>query len=75
LNEVSNELDVRYVLEGSVRRAANRLRITGQLVDTEAGRHIWASKFDGDLDDVFSLQDQVTARSRTPLNPLSAWLK
>jgi adenylate cyclase len=60
-SEVSRELGVRYVFEGSVRRAANRVRITGQLVDTEAGRHIWASKFDGDLDDVFSLQDQVTA--------------
>ena len=61
LTEVSRELGVRYVLEGSVRKSANRVRITGQLVDTEAGRHIWASKFDGDLDNVFSLQDQVTA--------------
>jgi tetratricopeptide (TPR) repeat protein len=51
---------VRYVLEGSVRKAANRVRITGQLVDTATGAHLWAERFDGGLGDVFDLQDQVT---------------
>jgi tetratricopeptide (TPR) repeat protein len=51
---------VRYVLEGSVRKSANRVRITGQLVDTATGAHLWADRFDGELGDVFDLQDQVT---------------
>jgi tetratricopeptide (TPR) repeat protein len=51
---------VRYVLEGSVRKAANRVRITGQLVDTATGAHLWADRFDGGLGDIFDLQDQVT---------------
>lgn len=57
---VGRELGVRYVLEGSVRKAANRLRITGQLVDTTTGVHLWADRFDGALGDIFDLQDQVT---------------
>ena len=52
---------MRYVLEGSVRKAANRLRITGQLIDALSGTHIWADRFDGPLEDVFALQDGVTA--------------
>src|SRR4029453_10121784 len=51
---------VRYVLEGSVRKAANRVRIAGQLVDAVTGAHLWADRFDGGLSDVFDLQDQVT---------------
>ena len=51
---------MRYVLEGSVRKAANRIRITGQLVDTATGAHLWAERFDGGLGDVFDLQDRVT---------------
>jgi adenylate cyclase len=51
---------VRYVLEGGVRKAGNRLRITGQLIEAETGAHLWADKFDGALDDVFTLQDQIT---------------
>ena len=58
---VGRELGVRYLLEGSVRRAANRVRITGQLIDVSTGSHIWADRFDGGLDDIFELQDQVTA--------------
>ena len=54
------ELGVRYVLEGSVRKAARRVRITGQLVDTANGAHLWADRFEGALDDIFDLQDQVT---------------
>jgi TolB-like protein/class 3 adenylate cyclase/Tfp pilus assembly protein PilF len=61
VKQVSRELGVRYVLEGSVRKTANRVRITGQLVDTATGAHIWADRFDGALEDVFDLQDRVTA--------------
>jgi hypothetical protein len=53
---------VRYVLEGSVRKAANRLRTVGQLVDALTGVHLWAERFEGSLEDVFDLQGQVTAR-------------
>jgi TolB-like protein/class 3 adenylate cyclase/tetratricopeptide (TPR) repeat protein len=60
VKQVGRELGVRYVLEGSVRKAANRVRITGQLVDTTSGAHLWADRFDGGLDDIFDLQDQVT---------------
>jgi adenylate cyclase len=56
---VGRELGVRYVLEGSVRKAGNRVRITGQLIDTATGAHIWADHFDGSLEDVFELQDRV----------------
>jgi tetratricopeptide (TPR) repeat protein len=52
---------VRYVLEGSVRKAANRVRITGQLIDSATGRHLWADRFEGSLEDIFDLQDRVTA--------------
>ena len=60
VKQVGRELGVRYVLEGSVRKAANRVRITGQLVDTATGTHLWANRFDGGLGDIFDLQDQVT---------------
>jgi TolB-like protein len=60
VKQVGRELGVRYVLEGSVRKSANRMRITGQLVDTATGTHLWADRFDGGLSDVFDLQDQVT---------------
>ena len=57
---VSRELGVRYVLEGSVRKASGKVRITGQLIDSETGAHLWADRFDGSLEDIFDLQDQVT---------------
>jgi adenylate cyclase len=60
IKQVGRELGVRYILEGSVRKAANRLRITGQLIDALNGAHIWADRFDGTYDDIFDLQDQVT---------------
>jgi adenylate cyclase len=60
VKQVGRELGVRYVLEGSVRKAANRVRITGQLVDAATGSHLWAERFDGGLGDIFDLQDQVT---------------
>jgi adenylate cyclase len=61
VKQVGRELGVRYVLEGSVRKAANRVRITGQLIDSVTGGHLWADRFDGPLDDVFDLQDRVAA--------------
>lgn len=61
VKQVSRELGVRYVLEGSVRRSANRVRITGQLIDATTGAHLWAERFESTLDDIFELQDQVAA--------------
>ncbi len=61
VKQVGRELGVRYVLEGSVRKAGNRVRISGQLVDTSTGAHLWADRFDGALEDIFEFQDQVTA--------------
>jgi TolB-like protein/class 3 adenylate cyclase len=60
VKQVGRELGVRYVLEGSVRKAPSRVRITGQLIDTATGAHLWADRFDGGLDDIFDLQDKVT---------------
>ena len=61
VKQVSRELGVRYVLEGSVRKAAGRVRITAQLVDAGTGAHLWADRIDGALEDIFDLQDQVSA--------------
>jgi TolB-like protein len=61
VKQVARELGVRYVLEGSVRKSANRVRITGQLIDTATGAHLWADRFDGELEDIFDLQDNVSA--------------
>jgi adenylate cyclase len=60
IRDVGRELGVRYVLEGSVRRAGNRIRLTGQLVDTHSGSHIWAERYDRQLDDVFTVQEELT---------------
>jgi adenylate cyclase len=60
VKQVGRELGVRYILEGSVRKAGNRLRISGQLIDATTSMHLWAERFDGDLADIFDLQDQVT---------------
>ena len=62
IKQVGRELGVRYVLEGSVRKSGNRVRITGQLIDAGTGAHLWADRFDGGLEDIFDLQDQVTAQ-------------
>jgi hypothetical protein len=61
VKRVGRELGVRYVLEGSVRKAGNRVRVIGQLIDTSTGAHLWADRFEGGLEDIFDLQDQVTA--------------
>src|SRR5271166_4237293 len=62
IRQIGRELGVRYLLEGSVRKSETRLRVTAQLVEAETGAHLWADKFDGDLKDVFNLQDRITER-------------
>jgi adenylate cyclase len=69
VRQVGRELGVRYLLEGSVRKAGDRLRITGQLVDTGTGAHLWADKFDSTSEDVFDLQDRVTATVAGAIEP------
>ena len=69
VRQVARELGVRYVLEGSVRKAANRVRITAQLIDTTSGGHIWADRFDGALDDIFELQDKVASGAVGTVEP------
>jgi TolB-like protein len=69
VKQVGRELGVRYVLEGSVRRAANRLRVTGQLIEAESGRHVWADRYDRTLDDVFALQDELTMSVVAAIEP------
>jgi adenylate cyclase len=69
VRQVGRELGVRYVLEGSVRKSGNRLRVSGQLVDTATGSHIWAERFDGELQDVFDLQDRITASVAGAIEP------
>jgi TolB-like protein len=61
VKQVGRELGVRYVLEGSVRKSANRLRISGQLIEAQSSVHLWADRFDGSLDDIFELQDRVAS--------------
>ena len=67
VEEVGQELGVKYVLEGSVRKVRNRVRITAQLVDTTTGGHLWAERYDRDLRDIFALQDEVTQKIVTAL--------
>jgi TolB-like protein/class 3 adenylate cyclase len=69
VKQVGRELGVRYVLEGSVRKAGNRVRITGQLIDASTGAHLWADRFDGELADVFDLQDHITSNVVGALAP------
>jgi TolB-like protein len=61
VKQVAREFGVRYLLEGSVRKSAKRIRIAGQLIDASSGAHLWADRFEGAIKDVFALQDQVTA--------------
>jgi len=69
IKQVSRELGVRYVLEGSVRKAGKRIRVTGQLIDASTDTHIWADKFDSDLEDMFDLQDRVTSSVIGAISP------
>jgi len=69
VKQVGREMGVRYVLEGSVRKAGNRVRITGQLIDAETGAHLWADRFDGSLEDVFELQDEIATSVAGVIEP------
>jgi len=69
IKEVGRRLGVRYVLEGSVRKASGKVRITGQLIDAVTGTHIWADRFERDLTDVFALQDEVTVAVVSAIQP------
>ncbi len=69
VKRVARELGVRYVLEGSVRKGGNRVRITAQLIDAATGNHIWADRYDGDLTDVFALQDEITKKVVAAIEP------
>jgi adenylate cyclase len=69
VKEVGRRLGVRYVLEGSVRKAAGKVRITGQLIDTVTGAHLWVDRFERDLTDVFALQDEVTVAVVSAIQP------
>jgi adenylate cyclase len=69
VKQVGRELGVRYVLEGSVRNAANRVRITGQLIEAETGGHVWAERYDRTLDDIFAIQDELTMSVVAAIEP------
>jgi len=69
VKKVGRELGVHYVLEGSVRKAGQRVRITGQLIDAVTGNHIWADRFDGSLEDIFELQDKVAVSVAGVIEP------
>jgi adenylate cyclase len=69
IKQIGRELGVRYVLEGSVRKAAGKVRIIGQLVDAVTGMHLWADRFEGDLTDIFALQDRMTETVVSAIEP------
>ena len=67
VKQVARELGVRYVLEGSVRKSEDRVRITAQLIDATTGHHLWSERYDRDLKDIFALQDEITMKIVTAL--------
>ena len=69
VKQVARELGVRYVLEGSVRRSGDRIRVSAQLIDAVTGNHIWAERYDRDLTDVFAVQDEITGAVATGIVP------
>jgi adenylate cyclase len=69
VRQVAKDLGVRYVLEGSVRTASGRIRVTGQLIDAESGKHIWADRYDRELQDIFAVQDDITERVVAAVEP------
>jgi adenylate cyclase len=69
VRQVARELGVRYVLEGSIRTAAGRIRVTGQLAEADAGKHIWAERYDRDLHDIFAVQDEITRNVVAAIEP------
>ena len=69
IREVAKDLGVRYVIEGSVRRAGRRIRVTAQLIDGRSGEHLWAERYDRDMEDVFEVQDELVATIVSTLEP------
>jgi adenylate cyclase len=69
VKQVGRDLGVRYILEGSVRKASNRVRVTGQVVEAETGRHVWAERYDRTLEDIFALQDELTISVVAAIEP------
>jgi TolB-like protein/Flp pilus assembly protein TadD len=69
VKQAGRELGVRYVLEGSVRKSSNRVRVTGQLIEAETGRHVWAERYDRTLDDIFAIQDELTMSVLAAIEP------
>jgi adenylate cyclase len=72
VKQIGRELGVRYVLEGSVRKAGNRIRVTAQLVEAESGKHVWAERYDRDLADIFAVQDEITEAVTVAVAPAIA---
>jgi adenylate cyclase len=72
VKQVGRELGVRYVLEGSLRKSGERIRVTAQLVDAETGKHVWAQRYDRDLADIFALQDEITEAVTNAIAPAVA---
>ena len=72
VKQIGRELNVRYVLEGSVQRGGNRMRVNVQLIDAETGNHLWAERFDKPLADLFDMQDEIVARLADALNASSS---
>jgi adenylate cyclase len=72
VKQVGRELGVRYVLEGSVRKSGNRIRVTGQLVEAEIGKHVWAERYDRDLADIFAVQDEIAEAVTIAIAPAIA---
>jgi adenylate cyclase len=64
VKQIGRELGVRYVREGSLRKASSRIRVTAQLVEAETGKHVWAERYDRDLSDIFAVQDEITEACR-----------
>jgi adenylate cyclase len=72
VKQVGRDLGVRYVLEGGLRKAGNRIRVTAQLVEAETGRHAWAERYDRDLADIFTVQDEITEAVTIAIAPAIA---
>src|SRR6202023_1148714 len=72
VKQIARELGVRYVLEGSLRRSGNRIRVNAQLVEAEAGKHVWAQRYDRDLADIFGVQDEITEAVTIAIAPAIA---
>jgi adenylate cyclase len=72
VKQIGRELGVRYVLEGSLRKSGNRIRVTGQLIEAESSNHVWAERYDRDLEDIFAVQDEITEAVTTAIAPAIA---